>query len=450
VFGKPIATATREDLDRLISDGISEGRHLEFKEDFPSRDSSSTTPGWTPGKPVPPSRIHPLLEELVSFANADGGVIVLGMRETNDKPSRAASLSPLPQVVELERRVRDCLNDVIEPRLPYAAVKAIQTEADGSGVLLLETQPSALGPHWVKQTRTAKVRREDRADPLSMPEIHDMVLRKARRFDEVRERQLKAAKDQLKAAKDFEPYFLDALRNFRRSASRPEGQNEKLAVSLGDPVTQFRAWAKENSYGLVGLRATLVPHQRLGIARLEDMGGLISRGQIDEDDGRRNAIPLPYDYPHQPRRVLGGIVSSKQTRTEQIELRLERDGVVELKNVRQKDTFLHVRLDTLLGAVGSVLGSYRLLRDFASVPTMPAEVDVEVLVLPALRPLISEGATEREGSPLEFRTAFPSATIADQADFDDYLNELAGDFANAGGLSASALPKYHLKLRNPI
>ena len=129
VFGKPIAAATKDDLDRLIRDSVEEGRHLAFKEDFPSRDGNAAAPNWTPGKPLPANRIHPLLEELVAFANADGGVIVLGMKETKDKPPRAASLSPLPQVAELERRVRDCLNDVIEPRLPFAAVKGIQTES---------------------------------------------------------------------------------------------------------------------------------------------------------------------------------------------------------------------------------------------------------------------------------------------------------------------------------
>jgi len=281
-------------------------------------------------------------------------------------------------VIELERRVRDCLNDVIEPRQPYAAVKAIQTEADGSGVLLLEIQSSALGPHWVKPTRMAKVRREDRADPLSMPEIHDMVLQKARRFDEVRERQLKAAAD-------FEPYFFDALRGFRRFDSPHEGPKEALAVQSGNPRSRFRAWAEERSYGLVGLRVTLVPHQRLGIARLEDLHGLVATGQIDEEgkDGRRNAIPLLFGHAFQPRRVLGGVVSARQDRTERIELRLERDGVVELKDVWQHDIDRRIRLSTMLGAVGSALGSYTLLRDFASVPAMPAEIDADVLVLPA-------------------------------------------------------------------
>ncbi|MGO9233008.1 MAG: helix-turn-helix domain-containing protein, partial [Methylocella sp.] len=268
VFGKPIANAKRDDLDRLISEGIEEGRHLEFKEDFPSRDAGSTSPGWTPGKPIPPGRIHPLLEELVAFANADGGVIVLGMKKTKNKPPRAASLSPLAQVIELERRVRDCLNDVIEPRLPYASVKAIPTETDGSGVLLLETQPSALGPHWVRPTRTAKVRREDRADPLSMPEIHDMVLRNARRFSEVEARLEKAAAE-------FEPLFLRSVDEM----CKPNSVDQVGAVADMSPRARLDTWVRNWPRTLVGLRITIVPHQHLGIARVEEMGRLIPAGQ---------------------------------------------------------------------------------------------------------------------------------------------------------------------------
>ena len=285
VFGKPIAAATKDDLDRLIRDSVEEGRHLEFKEDFPSRDGNAAAPNWTPGKPLPPNRIHPLLEELVAFANADGGVIVLGMKETKDKPPRAASLSPLPQVAELERRVRDCLNDVIEPRLPFAAVKGIQTEADGSGVLLLETQSSALGPHWVRPTRVAKVRREDRADPLSMPEIHDMVLRNARRFSEVEARLEKATAE-------FEPLFFRSVDEM----CKPNSIDVVGDVIGSSTRARFNAWVRHTPRTLVGLRITIVPHQHLGIARLEEMDSLIPTGQIDEqhDGGSRNAFSLLY------------------------------------------------------------------------------------------------------------------------------------------------------------
>ena len=56
MFGKPISKATKVDLDRLIRDKEPEGRHLEFKSDFPGDPSGAA---WTPGKPVPAKRIQP-------------------------------------------------------------------------------------------------------------------------------------------------------------------------------------------------------------------------------------------------------------------------------------------------------------------------------------------------------------------------------------------------------
>lgn len=39
-----------------------------------------------------------LLEELVAFANADGGVLILGMIEGGSKPTTAEGLDPLPEI----------------------------------------------------------------------------------------------------------------------------------------------------------------------------------------------------------------------------------------------------------------------------------------------------------------------------------------------------------------
>ena len=50
------------------------------------------------------------------------------------------------------------------------------------------------------------------------------------------------------------------------------------------------------------------------------------------------------------------------------------------------------------------------------------------------------------GAPLDFRTRFPAYTIGEDADFDEYINELAGDFANAGGFLAAKLPRYTLTI----
>jgi hypothetical protein len=433
MFGKPISTATKADVQRLIDDEEREGRHLEFKSDFPG---DPKVAAWSPGQPIPPKRIHPFLEELVAFANADGGVIVLGMQESKDKPPRASQLSPLPQIVELERRVRDTLNDLIEPRLPFVAVKGIVTNGDGSGVLLVETYPSSLGPHWVRPTQGTKVRREDRADPLSMAEIHDMVLRNARRFNEVKEK-LSALE------REFEQHFFSTLDAMPWSAAKV----------LGVDSSKGRVLVKLNQIprSLIGIRVAIVPHQKLGLARLEGISKLVPSGQINgaKNGQVRGTYSLLYQYPRSPRRVLGGVVSSIKNQNQVATLKMDRDGLTELSVIMHEDPNKDIPLSLLLGTAGSALGCYQCLRTFGGSPFLPAEIDVEILSMLNVRPSIDEDLIE-SGIPLEFRTRFPTSTIADVSDFDEYINQMAGDFANAGGFSAAMLPHYRLAIQVPV
>ena len=380
-------------------------------------------------------RLYPLLEELVAFANADGGVIVLGMQETKEKPPRASHLSPLPQIIELERRIRDSLNDLIEPRLPFVAVQGIVTEVDGGGVLLVETSPSSLGPHWVRPTRGAKVRREDRADSLSMAEIHDMVLRNARRFDEVKEK-LSASE------REFESHFfstLDAMRWSTANVVGADSAKERVIAKL-----------KQLPRSLIGIRVTIVSHQRLGLTRLEDISKLVPSGEIEgfSSGQSRSSDSFLFVYPHRQRRVLGGVVSSSSSETHAANLMMNRDGLINVSVVSHDAPGKDLPLSRVLAASGSALGCYQCLRTFAGSASMPGEIDVEILSMPDVRPSIGEGQIQL-GAPLEFRTRFPASTIADVSDFDEYINQLAGDFANVGDFSAMRLPKYKLKIREP-
>lgn len=350
MFGKPISKATKVDLDRLIRDKEPEGRHLEFKSDFPGDPSGAA---WTPGKPVPAKRIQPLLEELVAFANADGGVIVLGMHETNEKPARASHLAPLPQIAELERRVRDSSNDLIDPRLPFVNVVGMVTEEDGSGVLLLETYPSSLGPNWVRPTRGVKVRREDRADPLSMPEIHDMVLRNARRFDEVKEKLLESQRE-------FEPNFFSTLDAMRWTTASVAG--------LDTPKERVLAKLKHAPRSLVGIRVTIVPHQKFGLSRLEDISQLVPSGEIGgfKDGKSCSTYSFLFDYALRQRRIIGGIVISRNSNTHVATLKMDRDGFIEVMHIMHEDSGQELPISSLFAVAGSALGCYRLLRRFAN------------------------------------------------------------------------------------
>lgn len=440
MFGKPIANATLADIQRLIDGEVRESRHLEFKKEVPvSNEEQKRQRNETVGRPID-QRVaqgkgigefgrDKLLRELVALANQDGGVIVLGLDQTDEKPARAKKIEPIPHAFELEQSLRDAIVACIEPRLPFATVKAVPVGDEGAGVILIETQPSTLGPHWVTHARDgATVRREDRCDPLSMPEIHDMVLRNTRRFDEVRQRLAEARKQ-------FESYFVDA------------GIEMCGRTIINHKTETLRASLHESRAMLFGLRVTVAPHQSLGIARLETVETIEPRGNIGcTPPIWAKAYPLMHPHTATGRRVLGGVVTNLDGQDIKRRASVDRDGHVENVVVCRQDVARHLPLFWLLAVTGSALGYYENLRKFAGAPSMPAEVDAEILVVGQCRIAISDHYGAHDGRPLEFRTPFRAATVSEFSDFHDYLTNLAGDFANAGGLSAEGFPRFTLEL----
>jgi len=435
LFGKPIEQATLADVERLSVDGVGEGQYLEFKEAVPVSDEEQRRQAKAGtvrpfdqsvanGTGIGDFGRNSLLEELVAFANADGGVIVLGIEETGDKPARAGKIAPIPHIIALERRLRDAVNSLTEPRLAYVGVRALLTELDDSGVILIETERSSLGPHWVKSTRAAKIRREDRADSLSMPEIHDMALRNARGFEGVVQK-LSTSQTQ------FESCFFSKLRTM-------------CNIPSSFSSDEFRNWLTNNPRSFVGWRVTIVAHQNIGIRRLEEMRDLIAGGRIEiVDDPYRDRIdnyPLLFRQAFNPKPILGGMTDNLGSSERCLTLRVDRDGFVELSFVTQADATRHVTLLTLLSGIGSAIGSYECLRLKGVAPSMPAEIGVEILSLPDRCPMIGSGFVEIHGEPLDFRTSFSSMTISDRSSFDYFLNEIAADFVNAGGLLSAQIP----------
>jgi predicted HTH transcriptional regulator len=213
-FGKPAAEVKVADIQRLIDDKVPEGRYLEYKSDIQvSKEQQKALQehhkhpvdrSWLENRPLMDFGRDNLLEELVAFANADGGVLILGMIETKSKPVTAGGFNPVPDIDGLKQRLRDVIVSCIEPRLPVASVEPVATTESGEGVVILEIEPSRLGPHRVRTTREATIRREDSCVPMTMAEIHDMVIRNARRFDAV-SASLEAS------SKRFQKTFVDTL-----------------------------------------------------------------------------------------------------------------------------------------------------------------------------------------------------------------------------------------------
>jgi predicted HTH transcriptional regulator len=95
-----------------------------------------------------------ILPEIVGFANARGGTLVLGVAETKDKPPRAHAIEPLPRIGELSRRFEDQARSCIDPPLTRLQARAIDT-GDGKGVIIFRVGASRAAPHRLSTTRDA-------------------------------------------------------------------------------------------------------------------------------------------------------------------------------------------------------------------------------------------------------------------------------------------------------
>ena len=116
-----------------------------------------------------------VLEEAVAFANAHGGALLIGIKESDTKPPVAAEIKPLPRCAELAERLGLMFRECVEPQLPWLEVFGVPIEGK-NGVVVIRVGRSRLAPHRVKPTHVCPVRRADRCDSMTMREIQDMTL----------------------------------------------------------------------------------------------------------------------------------------------------------------------------------------------------------------------------------------------------------------------------------
>ena len=88
---------TREDIDRLFEEEISEGADIEFKEGPSARDGNPTNWLDASGKLVERSR-NEALKHIVAFANAQGGHLIYGIAESRDHPPPRNTICSRPRL----------------------------------------------------------------------------------------------------------------------------------------------------------------------------------------------------------------------------------------------------------------------------------------------------------------------------------------------------------------
>lgn len=173
LLSKPASQVCPTDIDAVVASALPEGERVEFKRSLPG--SKGKPDPWEDGRELGDRAKNQILAEVTAFANAYGGVLLLGIDESSTTPAVATAIAPVPRCVDLAERFKLIFRDRVEPPLPVLEVFAVPIDQD-NGVVIFRAGRSRSAPHRVTKTLVCPVRRADRCESLTMREIQDMTL----------------------------------------------------------------------------------------------------------------------------------------------------------------------------------------------------------------------------------------------------------------------------------
>jgi hypothetical protein len=139
MINKPFEKIEKDDIDALISDEVTEGRTLEYKEKLP---------GNSDGDKIE------FLADISSLANASGGDLIFGISENRDNngkatgiPEKALGLDSINQDEEI-RRLENIIRDGIAPRITSLRIKALEDFTKGP-LIIIRIFKSWTPPHMI-------------------------------------------------------------------------------------------------------------------------------------------------------------------------------------------------------------------------------------------------------------------------------------------------------------
>lgn len=180
-----IRDVTFEDIATLCQEGVPESDSIEFKQELPAGGGER----WALESCLLERARNKILEEVVAFANAHGGRLIVGISETEDRPARANEITPVPNCHELAERLAHAARDVVMPQIPLITVRGVSAEGESNGCVVLDVQESPLAPHRLEGgVYQCYVRRADRSEKMTMREIQDLTVDRLRGTERVRER----------------------------------------------------------------------------------------------------------------------------------------------------------------------------------------------------------------------------------------------------------------------
>jgi len=281
---------TSEDILQLVKDEVAEGAEIEFKEDLPAK-TRGAKDAWHAGGSVGEYARNSIAQEIIAFANSFGGVVVVGIQESDDHPKRAVGIKSLPRVHDLARRLWQAVQEVIDPPLPILEAVGVPTRGGDAGVVVMRVAASRRRPHRHTVSKEAFIRRGDESVRIGMREIQELTIR--------------------------------ALSDARRVESTIE-QRRDLCVRL----------ASQELYPLGGAGGGV---HFIGVPTIPlDLGRVAGRPELTEMEGRVRAILQGHTFqcvwPHKPsdwRTGLRRVTSEVKRKNHLASYTLQTDGTCE-------------------------------------------------------------------------------------------------------------------------
>ena len=160
-----VRNLNKESLFEFLSFKTPEGSQLDYKQSFSNRKEEA---------------YREFLKDITAFANAHGGLLILGVKEPSKALSPEAQVTGIIDGESVAKDLERVAADSVDPRIPGLLIKLVHIEND-KHVIVVFIPPSLVRPHMVnyQKHRSFYIRHSESSVPMSTYEIRDVVLSSA-------------------------------------------------------------------------------------------------------------------------------------------------------------------------------------------------------------------------------------------------------------------------------
>jgi len=162
MFDRPLGDIREEHLQELVDNHVREDKHLDYKETLDIKQ---------------PSERKEFCADVSSFANAEGGYIIYGMKKSTTDVGLSSEVCGLQfsDPGKIETQLGNILQTGLDPRLPASSVHIhlVPLSSNKKWVIVIHIQKSFRLPHMVKESGRFFSRTSTGKSPLDTTELRN-------------------------------------------------------------------------------------------------------------------------------------------------------------------------------------------------------------------------------------------------------------------------------------